>query len=62
MRLFLTIALTFLTALFCGFRPLKLPVDITGHIKRNPKDTSVYVGLLTTFVRGDKKILETGYR
>ena len=36
---------------------MTFPVNITGHIKKNPKDTSVYVGLLTVFVKGDKKIL-----
>ena len=57
MRLLLAITFIFLTTLFFGFKPLTLPVDIIGHIKKNPKDTSVCVGLLTKFVRGDKKVL-----
>jgi hypothetical protein len=43
--------------LFVGFRPLTNPVYITGHVRKNPKDTSAYVEQLLIFVKGNNKIL-----
>jgi hypothetical protein len=51
------ISTIFIATLFFGFKPLTYPVEITGHIKKNPKDTSAYIEHLTVFVKGDKKIL-----
>jgi len=57
MRPCLFISTIFVSTLFFGFRSLTYPVEITGHIKKNPKDTSAYVEHLTVFVKGGRKIL-----
>ena len=47
----------FVTLLF-GFNHLTNPVHISGHLKRNPKDTSsAYVEGIAVIVKGDNKIL-----
>ena len=43
--------------IFFSFKSKTFPVDITGHIKKNPNDTSAYVDHLLVFVKGNKKIL-----
>jgi hypothetical protein len=43
--------------LLLGFRLLTNSVHITGHLKRNPKDTSAYVAGVAVIVKGDNKIL-----
>ncbi|TAL41450.1 MAG: hypothetical protein EPN92_12940 [Chitinophagaceae bacterium] len=40
-----------------GYKLLTLPVNITGHLKKNPKDTSAYVEGLLVFVKGNSKVL-----
>ena len=40
---------------------MTFPVDITGHIRKNPKDTSAYIGHLLVFVKGDKKVLAKAF-
>jgi hypothetical protein len=45
-----------MTLLF-GFGLFTNPVYITGHLKRNLKDTSAYVNGIAIFVKGDSKIL-----
>ena len=57
MRLHLTVSSLILATLFLGFKPLTSPVNINGHIKTNPKDTSLYIGFLTIFVKANKKTL-----
>ncbi|MDQ6758191.1 MAG: hypothetical protein M3004_14810 [Bacteroidota bacterium] len=37
------------------------PVHITGHLKRNLKDTSAYVEGIAIIVKGDNKILATTF-
>jgi hypothetical protein len=44
-------------SLLLGFRVFTNPVYITGHLKRNPKDTSAYVEGIAVIVKGDNKIL-----
>ena len=61
MKCFLTTAYVLLATLFFAFKPFSLPVNITGHIKKNPKDSSVYPAFLTVFVKGDKKILAKSF-
>src|SRR5690348_13533602 len=39
------------------YEPVTNPVYITGHIKRNPKDTFAYVDHIIVFVKGDNKVL-----
>lgn len=57
MRPFKFIALIFVVTLYFGFKPLTNPVSITGHIRKNPKDTSAYIEHLFVTVKGDNKIL-----
>ncbi|NCT74225.1 MAG: hypothetical protein GXC78_06840 [Chitinophagaceae bacterium] len=47
----------FAVALLFGFRQFTLPVTITGHLKKNPKDTSAYIQNIVMFVKGDNKLL-----
>jgi len=50
--------LTIFTAtLLLGFRIFTNPVIITGHLKKNPKDTSAYIENIVVFVKGDNKLL-----
>jgi hypothetical protein len=51
------IAITLFVVFLLGFRPLTNPVYITGHLKRNPKDTTAYVEGILVIVKGDSKIL-----
>ncbi len=57
LRLKIYISTIFLATLLFGFRFLINPVHITGHIRKNPKDTSAYIDKLLVFVKGDNKIL-----
>lgn len=57
MRLFKFITLIFVATLYFGFKPLTNPVSITGHIRKNPKDTSAYIEHLYVTVKGDNRIL-----
>jgi len=34
-----------------------LPITITGHLKKNPKDTSAFIQNVVVLVKGDNKIL-----
>ncbi|MGN6211000.1 MAG: hypothetical protein ACTHN6_00705 [Parafilimonas sp.] len=51
------IATIFIAVIFFSFKPLTNPVYITGHIKKNPSDTSAFIAHLVVFVKGDNKIL-----
>jgi len=42
---------------FFSFKTVTNPVHITGHIKKNPKNTSVHIEHLFVFVKGDNKVL-----
>jgi hypothetical protein len=44
-------------ALLLGFNRLTNPVHITGHLKRNPKDTSAYGQGFTVIIKGSNKVL-----
>jgi hypothetical protein len=57
LRLTIYISPFILATLLLGFRFLINPVHITGHIRKNPKDSSAYVDRLFVFVKGDNKIL-----
>jgi len=57
MTVFKFISAIFIVAFFFGFKPLTNPVYITGHLKKNPKDTFAGVEHLNVFVKGDNKIL-----
>lgn len=55
------IALILIATFFVGFRPLTNPVYITGHVKKNPNDTSAYIEHLLVFVKGNNKILAKAF-
>ena len=57
LHLTIYISTIFFATLCLGFRLLTNPVTISGHLKKNPKDTSAYVDGLLVFVKGDNKIL-----
>jgi len=57
MRPYLFITVILIATLVGSFTPFTNPVYITGHIRKNPKDTSAYVGHLVVFVKGDNKVL-----
>lgn len=57
MTVFKFIGTIFIAVIFFGFKPLTNQVYITGHIRKNPKDTSAFVSYLIVFVKGDKKFL-----
>jgi hypothetical protein len=57
MRLTIYISTIIAATLLIGFRLLTNPVHITGHLKKNPTDTSAYVESITIIVKGDNKIL-----
>ena len=57
MRLTIYISIIFLATLLLGFELLTYPVHITGHLRRNPKDTSAYISGIAVFVKGDNKVL-----
>ena len=54
----LTIYIFIITAatLLSGFRLLTNTVTITGHLKRNPKDSSAYVEGIAVIVKGENKV------
>jgi hypothetical protein len=59
MRYSAIIAKILFATFLLSFRLPTNPVYITGHLKRNPKDTSAYVVGVTIFVKGDNKLLAT---
>ena len=56
-RFIIYISTILLATLLLGFKFLINPLHITGHLKRNPKDTSAYVGGISVIVKGGNKIL-----
>ena len=57
LRLIIYISTILLATLLLGFKLSTNPVHITGHLKRNPKDTSAYVEGISVIVKSDNKIL-----
>lgn len=57
LRLTIFISTILVATLLLGFRHLTNPVTITGHLKKNPKDSSAFVDRVLVFVKGDNKIL-----
>jgi len=57
LRLTIYISTILFATFLLGFKLLTNPVHITGHLKRNPKDTSAYVEGITIILKGDNKIL-----
>jgi hypothetical protein len=57
MRLAATIISIVVLSLSSAFRPLINPVNINGHLKKHPKDTSAVIAYLRVFVKGNNKIL-----
>src|SRR5687768_16758191 len=57
LRLTIYISTIIAATLLLGFRLLTNPVHITGHLKKNPKDTSAYVEGIAVIVKGDNKVL-----
>ena len=57
LRLTIYISTIFLSTLLLGFKLLTNPVHITGHLRKNPKDTSAYVGGITVIVKGNNKLI-----
>lgn len=57
LRLTIYISTIFAATLLLGFRLLTNPVTITGHLKKNPKDSSAFVERVSIFVKGDIKVL-----
>lgn len=57
LRLTIYISTIFFAIFLLSFRLLINPVYITGHLKRNPKDTSAYVEGIFVIVKGDNKVL-----
>lgn len=58
MRTITTLSTFLLTALLLSFRSTTNPLTITGHLKKNPKNTSVHINGLTIFVKADNKIVD----
>lgn len=46
-----------LTVIFTSFQTVSHPVNIRGHLKKNPADTSAEINAVTVFVKGDDKKL-----
>ena len=57
LRLTIYISTIFAATLLLGFRLFTNPITITGHLKKNPKDSSGFVEWVTVFVKSDNKIL-----
>jgi hypothetical protein len=57
MRLINYLSICLLSILFFGFRFFNDPVYITGHLKKNPKDTAAYIDGIAVIVKGDNKVL-----
>lgn len=58
LRLIIYISVIFLSALLLlGFSLFINPVHITGHLIKNPKDTSAYLNGVVVIVKGDNKVL-----
>jgi hypothetical protein len=57
LRLTIYISTILIPTLLLGFNLLTNPVHITGHLKRNPEDTSAYVEGIAVIVKGDNKVL-----
>jgi hypothetical protein len=57
MRRLIYIAFIFIEIFLFGFRPFINPISIKGHIRPNSIDSSLYIGYLSVFVKGDSKIL-----
>lgn len=57
LRLTIYISAILVATLLLGFSLFRNPVHITGHLKRNLKDTSAYVEGIAVIVKGDNKIL-----
>jgi hypothetical protein len=57
LRLTIHISTIFLASLLLGFRLLTISVTVTGHLRKNPKDSSAYVERISIFVKGDNKVL-----
>ena len=57
LRLTIYISTIIAATLLLGFRLLTNPVHITGHLKRNPTDTSAYIEGIEVIVKGDNKFL-----
>jgi len=57
MRPYVIISSLVIAALFLGFNTPSNPVYISGHIRHNPKDTSVFLAGLNVFVKGGTQIL-----
>ena len=57
MRSTIYISTIFIATLLLGFKLLINPVTITGHLKKNPKDISIFVDRVMVFVKADNKIL-----
>lgn len=57
MKLFKLLQFTFFVTIISSFENITLPVYITGHIRKNPNDTSAYIEHLNIYVKGNKRIL-----
>ena len=57
MRLTIYISTIFAVSLLVSFRHFTLPVTISGHLKKNPADTSAYTKGIIVFVKGDNIVL-----
>lgn len=57
LRLTIYISTIFFTILTSGFDHLTNPITITGHLKKNPKDSSAFVEKVSIFVKDDNKVL-----
>lgn len=57
MTVFKFISAILIAVFFFGFKPLTNQVYITGHIRKNPNDTSAFIAHLIVFVKGDNKVL-----
>ena len=61
LRLTIYISTILVATLLLGFNLLTNSVHVTGHLKRNPKDTSAYVEVIAIIVKGDNKILAKAF-
>ena len=57
LRLTIYISTIFVATLLLGFRIFTNAITITGHLKKNSKDNSVFVAKVMVFVKGNNKIL-----
>jgi hypothetical protein len=57
LKRYLSILIFSALTIFLSFKSLTNPIYISGHLKKNPTDSSAYISPLDIFVLGDNKLL-----